>query len=113
MDKEFEKKNTALEEFRLKVTEMYSLFREIANLDHDVHDSLFEQLIYNPAKAWRKLGGAVERSQFFHALISSTTEWGNSPDLDLPDGLVAKHLNEVVLPTLKRELEKLRLKNSA
>jgi len=53
------------------------------------------------------IGLQLERCQYFHAFILSTTDWGNSPDLDLPDGQISKHLNEVAIPKLKKTLEEL------
>jgi|GEM_PF-3112970 hypothetical protein len=107
MDFEVEKKEAALADFNCKVHEMYGLFRKILKLNVDVYEQLETDLITIPVRGWRSRGNAADESQFFHAFILSSTDWNDSPNLDLPEGLVSKHLNEVAMPTLKRALENL------
>jgi len=54
------------------------------------------------------MGLEVGKTQFFHEFIGSTTDWDSSPDLDLPGGMIGKHMQETVLPTLKNTLKKLK-----
>lgn len=108
MEREIEKKKAAVADFRKKVSEAHKLLEEIGNLDDELSWRLYNELIVGPGNRWRKMGSGVVRSQFFHAFISSTTDWGNSPDLDLSGGLIEKYLNEVVLPKLINTLKELK-----
>ncbi len=77
------------------------------SLDSAVFVALNDEYIVNPVKTWRDKGSGAGKSQFLHAFIGSTTDWGYSPDLDLPEGLIEKFVDEVVLPGLRSKLAEL------
>ena len=105
---ELENKNFALNEFLLKVKEMSGLFYEIEKLDANLSDSLYKKFIVTPANEWRSQGG--NKTRFFHAIIQSSSNWDISPELDLPGEIIFKHLNNVILPQLRQELDNLKQK---
>lgn len=111
MERESENKEQQLADFKLQVKELYRLLFAIAKLNHDLFSTLNQELIVDPISNWRaEYGELAGKSQFVHALMNSTVTWDISPNLDLPNDLVFKHLTEVIMPRLKKELEKLQSK---
>lgn len=107
MRREQEPETLALESFKTKVQEIGRLLIEIQELDDEVFDALYSNYILEPVEIWKVMGN-TRKSQFFQAFIGSTTDWENSPDLDLPDGLIEKFVDDVVLPGLRNKLVELK-----